>query len=108
MSGRTHAGSRRALLGTNPTPEQIAAYSLDVNLPATTPPIMLIHSTLDRNVPVDQSLAMYEAVRATGGAIDLHIFNKGDHGVGLRAGPDMPISDWPDLAARWQAHNGLA
>jgi acetyl esterase/lipase len=38
MGDGTHDGSRDALLGKNPSPEAVAAYSCDKNLPANTPP----------------------------------------------------------------------
>lgn len=107
MSGRTHAGSRRALIGEAPSEQDVRANSLELNVPSTTPPTLLVHSSLDRNVPVDQSLLLYQAVRATGGSADLHIFQEGDHGVGLRADPSLPIADWPAIARQWQERNGL-
>lgn len=108
MSANTEGGTRRSLIGDRPTPAQIAAYSLDVNLPSTTPPVFLLHSLHDRTVPVDQSLAMFAAIRASGGSVDLHVFNDGNHGVGLRADPALPMADWPALVRRWQIHNRLA
>lgn len=93
MSGHTEGGTRRSLIGDAPTAAQVAAYSLDVNLPGTTPPVFLLHSLHDRTVPVDQSLAMFGAIRASGGVVDLHVFNDGNHGVGLRADPALPMAD---------------
>jgi len=104
----THGGSRKALLGDTPTKAQLDALSLDVNLPGTTPPVFLLHALRDRTVPVDQSLALFSAIRASDGPIDLHIFNEGNHGFGLRADPKWPVADWPALVRRWQIANGLA
>ena len=107
MSRHTHPGSRRSLLGENPSEADIRSNSLDLTVPATTPPMALVHTTRDRNVPVDQSLILYEAVRASGGSVELYIFQEGDHGFGLRADPELPVAAWPTLARRWQAANNL-
>ncbi|WP_343614859.1 alpha/beta hydrolase [Novosphingobium sp.] len=104
----THVGSRMALLGPNPSPEAIAQWSFDKSIPGITPPILLVHAVHDRVVPVDHSLALFAAVRASGGAIDMHLFEEGAHGLGLRGDPAWPISRWPDLARAWQLRNGLA
>jgi acetyl esterase/lipase len=108
MGANAHAGSKLALLGPNPTPAMVAEWTLDGTLPGITPPIFLAHDLHDRVVPADQSLALFASVRAAGGAIDLHLFDEGAHGLGLRGDPAWPMSDWPLLARRWQVRNGLA
>jgi acetyl esterase/lipase len=108
LGAGTHVGSRIALLGPDPSPEAIAQWSFDRNVPGITPPILLVHAVHDRVVPVDHSLALFGAVRASGGAIDMHLFEEGAHGLGLRGDPAWPISRWPDLARQWQVRNGLA
>lgn len=104
----THGGSRRALLGDNPTSAQLDDLSLDVNLPGTTPPVFLLHALHDRTVSVDQSLKLFSAIRASNGLVDLHVFNDGNHGFGLRADPRWPVAGWPDMVRRWQVANALA
>ncbi|MDB5708539.1 MAG: alpha/beta hydrolase [Sphingomonas bacterium] len=108
MGASAHVGSKLALLGPNPTPAMVAEWTLDGTLPGITPPIFLAHDLHDRVVPADQSLALFASVRAAGGAIDLHLFDEGAHGLGLRGDPAWPMSDWPLLARRWQVRNGLA
>ena len=104
----THVGSRTALLGPTPSAEAVAQWSFDRSVPGITPPILLVHAVHDRVVPVDHSLALFAAVRASGGAIDMHLFEEGAHGLGLRGDPAWPISRWPDLARAWQVRSGLA
>ncbi|WP_227698653.1 alpha/beta hydrolase [Sphingomonas hengshuiensis] len=101
-------GSKLALLGANPTPGEIAAWSFDQRVPGITPPIFLAHAVHDRVVPVAHALALFGAVRGSGGEIDMHLFEDGAHGLGLRGDPAWPMSDWPNLARRWQVRNGLA
>ncbi len=108
MGEHAHAGSRNALLGPDPSAADIAYWSLDGTLPGITPPVFLTHAVHDRVVPVDQSLALFASVRACGGAIDMHLFDEGAHGLGFRGDPAWPMSDWPNLARRWMMRNGLA
>ncbi|TCU58906.1 acetyl esterase/lipase [Novosphingobium sp. PhB57] len=108
LGAGTHVGSRLALLGPDPSPEDIAQWSFDGKLPGITPPIFLVHAVHDRVVPVDHALALFASVRASGGAIDMHLFEDGAHGLGLRADPSWPIARWPDLARQWQVRNGLS
>jgi acetyl esterase/lipase len=107
MGAGAHIGSKLALLGPDPSPMDVAAWSFDKTLPGITPPIFLAHAVHDRVVPVDHALALFGAVRGSGGAIDMHLFEDGAHGVGLRGDPAWPMSDWPNLARRWQMRNGL-
>ncbi|MFS2108980.1 alpha/beta hydrolase [Sphingomonas sp. Sphisp140] len=101
-------GSRSALLGPDATAADIAAWSFDQRVPGITPPIFLAHAVHDRVVPVDHALALFGAVRGSGGSIDMHLFEDGAHGLGLRGDPAWPMSDWPSLARRWQQRNSLA
>jgi acetyl esterase/lipase len=107
MGPNGHSGTRSALFGANPPPEAIAQWSFDGPLPGITPPIFLAHAVHDRVVPVDQSLALFGAVRGCGGQIDMHLFEEGAHGLGFRGNPAWPLYDWPALARRWQVRNGL-
>lgn len=108
MGAEAHVGSRLALLGPEPSAGEVAAWSLDGKLPGITPPMIVMHAMHDRVVPVDHALALTRSVRASGGAIDLHLFHEGAHGVGLRGDPRWPMSDWPTLAYRWMQRNALA
>lgn len=108
MGAGAHTGSKLALLGPDASAADAAAWSFDQRLPGITPPIFLAHAVHDRVVPVDHALALFGAVRGSGGAIDMHLFEDGAHGLGLRGDPAWPMSDWPNLARRWQQRNGLA
>jgi len=107
MGAGAHTGSKLALLGPDASAADAAAWSFDQRLPGITPPIFLAHAVHDRVVPVDHALALFGAVRGSGGAIDMHLFEDGAHGLGLRGDPAWPMSDWPNLARRWQQRNGL-
>ncbi|MEO7299525.1 MAG: alpha/beta hydrolase [Verrucomicrobiota bacterium] len=83
MGEKTHGGSRKNLLGENPSPELIAELSNEEHVTKDTPPCFLFHTTEDPAVPVENSLAFAGALRKAGVPFDLHIYEKGPHGMGL-------------------------
>lgn len=78
-----HKGSRAHLLGDQPSAERIAAYSVDRQVSADTPPCFLVHAADDPVVPVANSLLMFQALQAARVRSELHIFEDGGHGFGL-------------------------
>ena len=78
-----HRGSRENLLGKDPSPELIDELSNELKVTRETPPCFLWHTVEDKAVPVENSLAFAEALRKNGVPFDLHIYEKGPHGLGL-------------------------
>ena len=74
----------------------------DTLVDAETPETFLVHTHEDGIVFAEQSIIFYEALRRNGVAAELHIFNHGEHGVGL-ASDDPDVSLWPELLRRWLA-----
>ena len=101
-----HTGSGRALLGANATPETLERYSLDTRVTKETPPAFLVHGGTDTAVPAENSVAFSLALRAAGVPAELHLYQSGAHGIGLRPG-NGPMSDWPTRCAEWMAARGL-
>jgi acetyl esterase/lipase len=54
--------------------EQLSAASAVAHADAKDPPILLLHGEADRTVPVGQSVAMADKVRAAGGTVELRLF----------------------------------
>jgi acetyl esterase/lipase len=79
----THSGSRNNLLGTNPPPELVRDLSNELQVKTNTPPCFLWHTVEDKTVPVENSLQFAEALRQAGVPFDLHLYQKGGHGLGL-------------------------
>lgn len=95
-----HMGSRRALLGENPTAEDEKLLSNEVQVTKDTPPTFLFHTSDDKVVPVQNSIQYYLALRAAGVPAEMHIYQSGPHGVGLaRNRPEL--ATWPDMLANW-------
>jgi dipeptidyl aminopeptidase/acylaminoacyl peptidase len=67
---------------------------------AETPPAFLFHTTEDQAVPPENSVLFYLALRKAGVAAELHIYERGRHGVGL-APTDLVLSSWPRRLADW-------
>ncbi len=101
-----HEGSRQHLLGDAPSDVQVAAYSRDKTVSADTPPTFLVHAVDDHTVPVENSLHMLDALRAAKVPAELHLFEEGDHGFGLRLAQDKPCAAWPDLFLTWLRRHG--
>ncbi|TWB79908.1 acetyl esterase/lipase [Nitrospirillum amazonense] len=102
-----HKGSRAQLLGDNPTPAQDAAYSTERAVTAQTPPTFLLHADDDPAVPVENSLRFYAALHAAKVPAELHIFQKGGHGFGIRGVTGLPAAAWPDLYIAWVRGLGM-
>ncbi len=101
-----HAGSRKNLLGDSPDPKLVSELSNDERVTAQTPPTFLFHTTADATVPVENSVRFYLACRKAGVPVEMHIFEKGAHGVGL-APTDATLSAWSGLVANWLRTRGL-
>lgn len=101
-----HKGSRRNLLG-EPADPRLAEYlSSELQVSKDTPPTFLFHTSGDTSVPPENSVLFYLALRKAGVPAEMHIFEKGRHGVGL-AQKDPALSLWGTLLANWFRTRGL-
>lgn len=78
-----HRGSRINLLGTNPPPALVKELSNEQQVTGDTPPCFIWHTWEDNAVPVENSLQFAAALRKARVPFDLHIYQKGGHGLGL-------------------------
>jgi acetyl esterase/lipase len=106
MGEFTHAGSKKQLLGDNPTPDMIRLLSNEAQVTKETPPTFLVHTANDAGVPVENSLNFAEALRKAGVAFEMHIYERGRHGFGM-GGSDPILSTWPARCADWLKLNGF-
>jgi acetyl esterase/lipase len=98
-----HAGSAQQLIlsGVAPTDVALARYEPHEHATAATPPTLLVHAADDESVPVENSLRMFGALRAAGAAAELHVFETGGHGFGLRGIAGKSVASWPMLVRNW-------
>lgn len=95
-----HAGSRTALLGASPTAADVMLYSSELQVTSTTPATFLGVSTKDTTVKPVNSVRFDDALKAKGVPEELHLYQDGAHGVGIReAKGDMAA--WPTQCAAW-------
>jgi acetyl esterase/lipase len=106
MGAWTHEGSKRNLLGPDPTGEMVRLLSGEEQVTRLTPPAFLVHTSDDAAVPCENSLRFASACRKAGVPCELHLFETGPHGFGL-GGSDPVLSAWPALCARWLEARGI-
>lgn len=96
----THGGSRKNLLGENPSQKMIDHFSNELQVTADTPPTFLIHATDDIAVPVENSLLFYAALRKHKVPAEMHIYPTGGHGFALGL-QDTHLASWTDQWIGW-------
>ncbi len=106
QSGITHEGSRWGLLGNDPSPETLKAFSNELQVTADTPPAFVIQSQDDDTVPVQNSIAYAQAMIAAKVPCELHIYPSGGHGYGLGRTTNTE-STWPEACEKWLEARGL-
>src|SRR5215467_1680782 len=102
----THRGSRTNLLGDNPDTELAKSLSGENAVTKETPPTFIFQTNADTTVPAENSVYYYLALRKAGVPAEMHIFEKGPHGVGL-ANDDPALSEWSKLLANWLRVHGI-
>ena len=86
--------------------ELVQSLSNETQVTEQTPPCFLWHTWEDKAVPPENSLVFYSALVAHKVPGELHIYEKGRHGVGL--GQDIPgTSGWPVACLAWLKNRGI-
>ncbi len=103
-----HAGSRRNLLGGNFAPDSYLArqVSTELQIRPDTPPTFLFHTGEDAGVPAENSIRFYLGLREHKIPAEMHIYQKGPHGVGLMPG-DPILGTWGGHLQDWLRTNGF-
>ena len=102
----THKGSRRNLLN-EPADDKLAELlSNEKQVTPQTPPTFLFHTDGDTSVPPENSVLFYLALRKAKVPAEMHIYEKGRHGVGL-APFDPVLHSWPERLADWLRIRGM-
>ena len=96
----THIGSVHNLLGNPPDSKLRDQLSNEKQVTATHPPVFLFHTADDGSVPVQNSLHYAEACRRAKVPVELHVYQTGNHGVGLALG-NPALCGWSRLLLDW-------
>ena len=102
----THQGSKKNLLGESPDAGLVKQLSGENAVKAQTPPTFLFHTNGDTGVPAENSVYYYLALRKAEVVAEMHIFQRGPHGVGLGM-DDFALAEWPGLLANWLRVNSF-
>lgn len=84
--------------------------AMDVLVNSATPPSFIVHHHQDSVVPAHQATLFYDALLKAKVSAELHVFNYGDHGLGLDRsadGADLVSSPWGDLMLHWLRRQGF-
>ena len=100
-----HAGSRRSLLGENPSDTLADRWSVEQQVGAQTPPAFIVHTGEDATVPIENSVMFFQALRKYRIDAEMHLFEKGPHGFGTRADLGQ-TSEWPKRFEEWLRSHG--
>lgn len=100
-----HMGSREQLLP-GASDEQVKNYSPAEFVAADTPKTFLWHTAEDQSVPVGNALLYATQLSAYQVPYELHVFQKGRHGLGLAL--EEPFTkDWTKALENWLRKNGV-
>ncbi|HXR05578.1 MAG TPA: alpha/beta hydrolase [Verrucomicrobiae bacterium] len=87
MGEYAHQGSKDNLLGPYPSRKLVKLLSNELQVKTNTPPCFIWCTYEDKTVPMENSLMFAEALRKNHVPFDLHIYQKGGHGMGLKDKP---------------------
>lgn len=100
-----HPGSAQQLVSAGVSAADLERYSPHLNVSDSTPPTLLVHAADDTSVPVENSLLMFDALRKARVRSELHVFDSGGHGFGLRSVAGKDVAEWPTLVQNWATNN---
>ena len=101
-----HSGSRRNLLGAEPSPALIESFSNELQVTERTPPVFLAHAVDDKPVPIEHSRQFYAALQKHKVASRLLELPSGGHGLDGYKGPMWDA--WQEQSLEWLAEQKLA
>lgn len=91
-----HEGCRANLLGAEPDAALAQSVSCHEQVSGQTAPCFIWHTWEDGAVPVENSMLFAAALRKQGVPFELHVYEKGRHGLGLGA-----EFGWANDCLRW-------
>ena len=99
MGPKGHGGSKKNLMGSNPSPEMVELFSNEKQVTAKTPPCFLAHAQDDTVVVPDNSKMFYDALIKCKVPAKYLELESGGHGLNGYKGPMW--DKWQTLSVVW-------
>lgn len=78
-----------------------------VKVTAKAPPVCLVHAHDDKGTTSSSaSVLLYLEYKKLGLPAELHVYQNGGHGFGMKSGPG-PVSNWPQRVGEWMRAMGF-
>jgi len=77
-----------------------------IKVSAQCPPTFIVHTHDDQSSSLGAVL-FYADLKRHKIPAELHVFENGGHGYGMRPAPESLVANWPDLASKWLRSHGL-
>ena len=105
-----HLGSRRNLLGRDAPDELAETLSNEKHVTKNTPPCFLWHTWEDNGVHIENAMMFAAALQAAHVRFELHVYERGPHGLGLGTREYDPAKrhPWTRDCAFWLKERGFA
>jgi acetyl esterase/lipase len=87
----------RAVLGPNPSETIVREFAPLTHVKPGYPPTLLLHGTADETMPVEESLALYDALRTVHAPVELHVIEGLTHIFDAHAEFAEASATWIDL-----------
>src|SRR5215469_5096094 len=100
-----HSGSRENLLGKMPDEKLKHLFSNEEQVNSQTPPTFLVHASDDDGVNPENSIWFYQALLKNKVPAELHLYEHGGHGFGLRN--TTTKEDWFASCIDWMKTNKI-
>lgn len=71
-----------------------------------TPPLFFVHAE-DDGLSCENSIQLYLSLKKAGVPGELHVYDVGGHGYGLRPVAELPVTGWPKRCEDWLGRRGL-
>lgn len=78
----------------------------EVKITKESPPMFFAHAQDDGAI-AENSVLLFLALKKAGVPAELHVYDAGGHGYGLRPVPEFPVTSWPDRCGDWMRRRGL-
>lgn len=106
--GVTHKGSKNNLIGPKPDAKLVEELSNEKQVTKDTPPTFIFHTSEDAGVVPENAVRFYLACKKAGVPVELHMYEKGRHGVGINPkGVSVGTDTWKYRLADWLKDRGV-